>query len=106
MIQLDGLAGFDDPPTGAGGDAVDRGLDFPWLELTNRRNLQCVHCYTESHPLSGDRDVLTTAAYESTMRQAYALGCRRHTSTSIVTRKYGGMEPGAGLYEMATGAGK
>lgn len=52
-------------------------LDFLWLELTNRCNLQCVHCYTESHPGSGDRDVLTTAQYESVMRQAYALGCRR-----------------------------
>jgi 2-iminoacetate synthase ThiH len=106
MMQLDGLAGFDDQPTGARRDAVDGGLNFLWLELTNRCNLQCVHCYTESHPLSGDRDVLTTAAYESVMRQAYALGCCRHASTSIMTRKYGGMEPGAGLYEMATGAGK
>jgi MoaA/NifB/PqqE/SkfB family radical SAM enzyme len=52
-------------------------LDFLWLELTNRCNLRCVHCYTESHPGSGDRDVLTTAQYESVMRQAYALGCRR-----------------------------
>ena len=56
---------------------MDGGLNFLWLELTNRCNLQCVHCYTESHPLNGDRDVLTTAAYESVMRQAYALGCRR-----------------------------
>jgi MoaA/NifB/PqqE/SkfB family radical SAM enzyme len=77
MTQLDGLAGFGDRPTGALRDAVDGGLNFLWLELTNRCNLQCVHCYTESHPLSGDRDVLTTAAYESVMRQAYALGCRR-----------------------------
>ncbi len=54
-----------------------RGLDFLWLELTNRCNLQCVHCYTESHPHSGDRDVLTSEDYESIMRQAYALGCRK-----------------------------
>ena len=25
-------------------------LDFLWLELTNRCNLQCVHCYTQSPP--------------------------------------------------------
>jgi pyruvate-formate lyase-activating enzyme len=52
-------------------------LDFLWLELTNRCNLQCVHCYADSHPLSGDRDVLTTPDYESIMSQAYALGCRK-----------------------------
>jgi organic radical activating enzyme len=46
-------------------------LDFLWLELTNRCNLQCVHCYTESHPRSGDRDVLTTQDYERLMREAY-----------------------------------
>jgi molybdenum cofactor biosynthesis enzyme MoaA len=53
------------------------GLDFLWLELTNRCNLRCVHCYTDSHPGSGDRDLLTTGAYESLLRQAYELGCRR-----------------------------
>ncbi|WP_326710042.1 hypothetical protein OG758_12440 [Streptomyces sp. NBC_01474] len=49
---------------------VDGVLNFLWLELTNRCNLQCVHCYTESHPLSGDRDVLTTEDYGSVMGQA------------------------------------
>jgi MoaA/NifB/PqqE/SkfB family radical SAM enzyme len=52
-------------------------LDFLWLELTNRCNLRCVHCYTESHPLSGDRDILTTDDYERLMREAYDLGCRK-----------------------------
>jgi MoaA/NifB/PqqE/SkfB family radical SAM enzyme len=52
-------------------------LDFLWLELTNRCNLQCVHCYTESHPHSGDRDLLTTKDYESILSQAYAIGCRK-----------------------------
>jgi MoaA/NifB/PqqE/SkfB family radical SAM enzyme len=54
-----------------------RPLEFLWLELTNRCNLQCVHCYTESHPHSGDRDLLATRDYESIMNQAYALGCRK-----------------------------
>src|SRR5215210_6144823 len=53
-----------------------KNLEFLWLELTNRCNLQCVHCYAESHPHSGDRDLLTTRDYESIMSQAYALGCR------------------------------
>ncbi|MCJ7597684.1 MAG: radical SAM protein, partial [Methyloceanibacter sp.] len=46
-------------------------LDFLWLELTNRCNLQCVHCYTESHPHSGDRDLLTAQDYDRLMREAY-----------------------------------
>jgi MoaA/NifB/PqqE/SkfB family radical SAM enzyme len=52
-------------------------LDFLWLELTNRCNLRCVHCYTESHPLSGDRDILTANDYDRLMREAYELGCRK-----------------------------
>jgi MoaA/NifB/PqqE/SkfB family radical SAM enzyme len=52
-------------------------LDFLWLELTNRCNLRCVHCYTDSHSGSGYRDVLTTQDYENTMRQAFDLGCRQ-----------------------------
>ena len=52
-------------------------LDFLWLELTNRCNLQCVHCYTELHPHSGDRDLLDTSDYELIMLQAYTLGCRK-----------------------------
>ncbi len=55
----------------------DVDLEFLWLELTNRCNLQCIHCYTASHPRSGDRDLLTTEDYESVMSQAHALGCRR-----------------------------
>jgi MoaA/NifB/PqqE/SkfB family radical SAM enzyme len=55
---------------------VNRAIDFLWLELTNRCNLQCVHCYTESHPHSGNRDVLTAQEYERLMREAYELGCR------------------------------
>ncbi|WP_165488420.1 radical SAM/SPASM domain-containing protein [Actinomadura formosensis] len=54
-----------------------RGLGFLWLELTNRCNLKCVHCYTESHPGSGGRDIMTARDYESVMTQAYELGCRK-----------------------------
>ncbi|MFE1880337.1 radical SAM protein [Streptomyces diastatochromogenes] len=52
-------------------------LDFLWLELTNRCNLQCVHCYTDSHPQSGHRDLLSKDHYDKVMTDAYALGCRR-----------------------------
>ncbi len=56
---------------------VGVGLDFLWLELTNRCNLQCVHCYTESGPQTGGGDRLTSDDYLSVMAQAYALGCRK-----------------------------
>lgn len=58
-------------------DDVDGVLSFLWLELTNRCNLQCVHCYTESGPHSGDRDFLSAEGYEALMREAYQLGCRK-----------------------------
>src|SRR5262245_57235125 len=56
---------------------VKNKLDFLWLELTNRCNLRCVHCYTDSHPHSGYRDKLTAHDYESVMDQAFSLGCRK-----------------------------
>ena len=51
-------------------------LDFLWIELTARCNLTCVHCYTSSHPHSGDDDVLTQDDYERVLDQAYGEGCR------------------------------
>jgi radical SAM protein with 4Fe4S-binding SPASM domain len=69
---------FDDGPVQpATPESVDGVLDFLWLELTNRCNLQCVHCYTESDPWSGDRDLLTASDYETLMADAFALGCRK-----------------------------
>jgi sulfatase maturation enzyme AslB (radical SAM superfamily) len=56
---------------------ADGALSFLWLELTGRCNLQCVHCYTESDPWSGHRDLLSAEDYEDVMSQAYALGCRQ-----------------------------
>jgi len=53
------------------------GLDFLWLELTNRCNLHCIHCYTESSPTSGDGDILTKQDYAALMVDAYSLGCRK-----------------------------
>jgi MoaA/NifB/PqqE/SkfB family radical SAM enzyme len=54
-----------------------RGLDFLWLELTNRCNLKCVHCYTESDAGSTERDLMTAHDYESVIDQAHNLGCRK-----------------------------
>lgn len=52
-------------------------LDFLWLELTNRCNLQCAHCYSQSGPYSGDTDVLSEGDYVRLMQESYALGCRQ-----------------------------
>src|SRR5215470_4920803 len=52
-------------------------VTFLWLELTNRCNLQCVHCYAESGPEAGEGDLLSSADYLgilSTLREA---GCER-----------------------------
>ncbi len=55
----------------------DDELEFLWLELTNRCNLRCVHCYSDSDPTSGHRDLLSTDDYEDVLHQAFELGCRR-----------------------------
>ncbi|MGO8843172.1 MAG: radical SAM protein [Methyloceanibacter sp.] len=52
------------------------GLRFLWLELTNRCNLTCAHCYAESGPRPSRKDVLTTADYKRLLEEAAALGCR------------------------------
>src|SRR6185369_3920546 len=52
-------------------------LDFVWLELTNRCNLQCVHCYAESGPTAGDKDLLSEQNYLDLIEQVYDLGCRK-----------------------------
>jgi MoaA/NifB/PqqE/SkfB family radical SAM enzyme len=52
------------------------GLRFLWVELTNRCNLACAHCYAESGPRPSRKDVLTTADYKRLLEEAAALGCR------------------------------
>jgi molybdenum cofactor biosynthesis enzyme MoaA len=52
-------------------------LDFVRLELTNRCNLQCVHCYAESSPTNGKTDILTEENYLNPIEQVYNLGCRK-----------------------------
>ena len=52
-------------------------LEFLWLELTNRCNLQCTHCYSESSPYSGAQDILTEHEYKALLSDARTLGCRQ-----------------------------
>jgi MoaA/NifB/PqqE/SkfB family radical SAM enzyme len=51
-------------------------VDFLWLELTNKCNLQCTHCYAESGP-HAEKGTITTSQYIDLMTEAFALGCRR-----------------------------
>jgi len=53
------------------------GLSFLWLELTNRCNLECIHCYTDSSPQSGDKDILTRTDYRRAMDEGASAGCRQ-----------------------------
>jgi MoaA/NifB/PqqE/SkfB family radical SAM enzyme len=52
------------------------GLGFLWLELTNRCNLTCVHCYAESGPHPERQDTLSPGDYVRLLDEAALLGCR------------------------------
>jgi len=47
-----------------------------WLELTNKCNLNCSHCYAESGPHPSRKDVLVTADYLRLLDEAAGIGCR------------------------------
>jgi MoaA/NifB/PqqE/SkfB family radical SAM enzyme len=52
-------------------------VSFLWLELTNRCNLRCTHCYAESEPHAGSHDVLQRSDYERVMTETADIGCRQ-----------------------------
>jgi organic radical activating enzyme len=56
--------------------ALLHGLDFLWLELTSKCNLQCVHCYAESSPKAPLIQQMTSADWLRMLREASAAGCR------------------------------
>jgi MoaA/NifB/PqqE/SkfB family radical SAM enzyme len=51
-------------------------LSFLWLELTNRCNLECSHCYSDSSPRSVDAAPLSLAQYQALLSEAASLGCK------------------------------
>lgn len=53
------------------------GLDFLWLELTSKCNLQCVHCYAESSPYLPLIQRMTYADWRRVLEEAVLLGCRK-----------------------------
>jgi MoaA/NifB/PqqE/SkfB family radical SAM enzyme len=50
-------------------------LNFLWLEITGRCNLQCSHCYAESAP-QGTHGAMHTGDWERILTEAHGLGCR------------------------------
>ena len=53
------------------------GLDFIWLELTGRCNLECVHCYADSSPHRPLHEGMAEADWIAALDQAAELGCRK-----------------------------
>jgi uncharacterized Fe-S cluster-containing radical SAM superfamily protein len=53
-----------------------KALEFLWLELTNKCNRECKHCYAMSSP-SWEGDTLTPDDYTNLIREAHSLGCRQ-----------------------------
>ncbi len=51
-------------------------VDFAWIELTNKCNLKCVHCYANSGPEAGEDDILTTEDYKVVLSELKEIGCK------------------------------
>jgi len=52
-------------------------LDFLWLELTARCNLECVHCYADSSPRIPLSQGMSYHKWATVLREGSALGCRK-----------------------------
>ena len=53
-------------------------LDFLWLELTRKCNLNCVHCYAESSPkISLSSSKMQIADWKRVINEAFEYGCRK-----------------------------
>jgi len=58
-------------------DFERQGLDFLWLEVTKKCNLECLHCYAESSPQAPLLQRMTYDDWRRTLQQAWVLGCRK-----------------------------
>ncbi len=52
------------------------GLEFIWLEITNRCNLHCLHCYSNSDIYQPSIGSMNFDGWCNVMKDARALGCR------------------------------
>jgi len=53
------------------------GLDFLALELTDKCNLECVHCYADSGPSLPMSQFMQPSDWERVIADGYDLGCRK-----------------------------
>jgi molybdenum cofactor biosynthesis enzyme MoaA len=53
------------------------GLDFLWLELTDKCNLACVHCYADSSPLLPLFQGMQLADWKRVLAESREAGCRK-----------------------------
>jgi MoaA/NifB/PqqE/SkfB family radical SAM enzyme len=66
--------GSEDDPAAS---ASDQQLDFLWLELTRKCNLQCIHCYADSSPTIPLYQNLRSNDWAVLIDEAAELGCRK-----------------------------
>lgn len=52
-----------------------KSLRFLWIELTNKCNLECIHCYANSSPYAIDNAPLSDDQYTKILSDAAANGC-------------------------------
>src|SRR5690606_8329085 len=52
-------------------------LNFLWLEITPKCNLNCVHCYAESTPFNPLESKMKYNDWCDVLNEAYNLGCRQ-----------------------------
>ncbi len=52
-------------------------IDFAWVELTNRCNLMCGHCYSDSGPETGYRDKMQKVDYIRVIEELREAGCTK-----------------------------
>jgi MoaA/NifB/PqqE/SkfB family radical SAM enzyme len=52
-------------------------LDFIWLEITGRCNLECVHCYADSGPARPLSEGMELEDWMGALDEAARLGCKR-----------------------------
>lgn len=52
-------------------------LDFIWLEVTGKCNLECVHCYADSSPYIPMKQGMGHEDWKNVLRDGYEAGCRK-----------------------------
>lgn len=56
---------------------IKANLDFLWMELTNRCNLRCTHCYSRSGPNEIDVAPLMLSEQLTVLTESYQIGCKK-----------------------------